>query len=139
MKGVSLLQMEDSPVSDTEGDDDPLISLNAITDLSSTETMQLHIKILESTLTALVDSGLTHSISAAAACRLAPRPDLTVAIIDDDRVTNEGVCCATRVVIGSEEFILDLFVIPLNGFDMVLGFSGCAPMGQSSGTLIDAA
>jgi hypothetical protein len=43
MKGVYLLQMDNSPASDIEGDDDLLISLNAITDLSSTETMQLQL------------------------------------------------------------------------------------------------
>jgi hypothetical protein len=48
MKGVYLLQTEDSPTSDTEGNDGLLISLNA---MSSTETMQLHVRVMEATLT----------------------------------------------------------------------------------------
>jgi hypothetical protein len=39
MKGIFLLQMEDSLISDIESDDDPLISLNAITGMSSSEMM----------------------------------------------------------------------------------------------------
>jgi hypothetical protein len=100
MKGVYLLQMDDSPASDAEGDDDPLISLNAITGLSSTEMMQLHVQIMEATLTALVNSGSTHSfILAAVACHLAlqlkPRAGLMVAIANGDRVASDGVCHTT--------------------------------------------
>jgi hypothetical protein len=100
MKGVYLLQMDDSPASDAEGDDDPLISLNAITGLSSTEMMQLHVQIMEATLTALVNSGSTHSFKlAAVACRLAlqpkPRAGLMVAVANGDRVASDGVCHTT--------------------------------------------
>jgi hypothetical protein len=69
MKDVYLLQMDDSPTSNIEGNDDPLISLNAITGLSSAETMQLHVQITEATLTALVDSGSTHTFISVVAVR----------------------------------------------------------------------
>jgi hypothetical protein len=69
MKDVYLLQMDDSPTSNIEGNDDPLISLNAITGLSSTETMQLHVQITEAMLTALVDSGSTHTFISVVAVR----------------------------------------------------------------------
>jgi hypothetical protein len=63
--------MDDSTVSDTEGDDDLLISLNAITGMSLTNMMQLHVRILDAMLVALVDSRSTHSfILADAVCRL---------------------------------------------------------------------
>jgi hypothetical protein len=69
VKDVYLLQMDDSPTSNIEGNDDPLISLNAITGLSSTETMQLHVQITEAMLTALVDSGSTHTFISVVAVR----------------------------------------------------------------------
>jgi hypothetical protein len=134
MKGVFLLQMDDSMTSDTEGDADPLIFLNTITNLSSTETMQLHVQVREATLAALVDSGSTHSfILATAARRLdlqsALRPSLIVRVANGDRVASDGVYHATRVLIGSEEFTLDLFVIPLDDFEMVLGVQWLRSLG----------
>jgi hypothetical protein len=69
MKGVFLLQMDDSSISDIEGDDEPLISLNTITGLSSAEMMQLHVQVREATLAAPIDSGSTHSFISTAAAR----------------------------------------------------------------------
>jgi hypothetical protein len=108
MKGVYLRQMDDSPASDAEGTDDPLIPLNTITDLSSTEMMQLHVQVMESMLTGLVDSGSTHSfISVAAGRHLALQPEpwagLTVVVAYDDRVASDGVCHATQVFIDLED------------------------------------
>jgi hypothetical protein len=72
-----------------------------------------------------VDSGSTHSISAVVASRLALQPEpqagLMVVITNGNHVASDSVCHATRVIIGSEEFIMDLFMIPLDNFDMVLG------------------
>jgi hypothetical protein len=50
-----------------------------------------------------------------------PRPGLNVAVANGDRVASDGVCSNTHIVIGTEEFIIDLYVIPLDGYDMVLG------------------
>ena len=75
---------------------------------------------------ALVDSGSTHSFLSTDTARrlhLQPlfRPGLEVTVANGDRVTSLGVCKAVRVFIDKEEFIMDLFVIPLEGYDMVLG------------------
>jgi hypothetical protein len=37
------------------------------------------------------------------------------------RVTSTGVFRATHIYIDKEEFVIDFFVISLEGFDMVLG------------------
>jgi hypothetical protein len=133
MKGVFLLQMEDSLIS-IEGNNDPLISLNVIIGMSSSEMMQLQCQVQEATLAALVDSRSTHSfISAAVVRRLdlqpEPRPDLTVRVANGDQVASDGVYRATHVLIGSKEFILDLFMIPLDGFDIVLGVQWLRSLG----------
>jgi hypothetical protein len=135
MKDIYLLQMDDSTVSDTEGDDDLLISLNAITGMSLTNMMQLHVRILDATLVALVDSRSMHSFISAVAARWLqlqpePWPGLTVVVTNDDQVASDGVYRATRVFIGSEEFILNLFVIPLDDFDMVLGVQWLRSLGS---------
>jgi hypothetical protein len=69
-KGVFLLQMDnESPSFDADTEEDPRVSLHAITGLSSTETMQLEVRLNDHTIDALVDSGSTHSfISVTAAC-----------------------------------------------------------------------
>jgi hypothetical protein len=71
MKGLYLLQMEDTPGMDTETKDHSLISLNAITCLSTGDTLQLDVTVAGDTLRALVDSSSMHYfISVAAASRL---------------------------------------------------------------------
>jgi hypothetical protein len=126
-KGVFLLQMDDeSPSFDADVEEDPRVSLHAITGLSSTETMQLEVRLNDHTISALVDSGSTHSfISVTAACRLhldpVHKPGLHVGVANGDQVACTGICCAVHIFIDSEEFVIDLFVIPLEGYDMVLG------------------
>jgi hypothetical protein len=125
MKGIYLLQMDDEPAAEIDTDADPLISLNAITGISSANTMQLDVWVDGDTLRALIDSGSTHSfISDAVASRLhldpLPQPGLCVRVANGDRVATTDVCRAARIFIDSEEFVLDLFIIPLDGFDMVL-------------------
>jgi hypothetical protein len=125
MKGIYLLPMEDAPVAEVETGEDPLISLNAIMGISSVDTMQLDVCVEGDTLRALVDSGSTHSfISVAAASRLhldpLPRLSLSIKVANGDCVATTGVCRAARIFINIEEFVVDLFVIPLDGFNMVL-------------------
>jgi hypothetical protein len=43
-----------------------------------------------------------------------------VKVANGDCVASTSVCQAMHIYIGNEEFIVDLFVIPLEGFDMVL-------------------
>ena len=90
------------------------------------ETMQLHVRIMGDTVRALVDSGSTHSfisVDAARRLNLQPllRPGLQVTVANGDRVDSTGICKSIRIFIDTEEFLIDLFVIPLEGFDMVLG------------------
>jgi hypothetical protein len=133
MKGIYLLQMDDSPTTDTKTED-PLISLNAITGLSSTDTMQLDARVEDDTLGALIDSGSTHSfISTAAMSRVhldpLPRPDLSVKVANGDRVATTSICRTVHVFIDAEEFVIDLFVILLDGYNMVLGVQWLRTLG----------
>nr|CAB3446888.1 unnamed protein product [Digitaria exilis] len=49
------------------------------------------------------------------------KPGLTVRVANGDRVPYAGVCRAALIVIDQEEFVRDLFVLPLGGFNIVLG------------------
>jgi hypothetical protein len=111
---------------ETEETGDPYILLHAIMGLSCTETMQLAVRLNDDMLCALVNSGSTHSfisVSAASCLHLDSQPlfGLHVSIANGDWVACAGVYRATRIFIDQEEFILDLFMIPLEGYDLVLG------------------
>jgi hypothetical protein len=135
MKGIYLLQLDDDPpLKDTTETEDPLISLNAIMGIAGADPMQLAVCVGDQLLGALVDSGSTHSfISMVAASRLhldlMPLPSLRVKVANGDRVATTDVYRKTRIYIISEEFIIDLFVIPVDSCDMVLGVHWLCTLG----------
>jgi hypothetical protein len=104
----------------------PLISLNAITGIVVVKTMKLLVHIKDVVVAALVDSGSTHSfISLDLAFHLHLEPlfqlGCQVIVANGDKVSSTGICKDVKFSIASEEFVLDLFVIPLVGYEMVLG------------------
>jgi hypothetical protein len=126
VKGIFLLELDTPEPLEQLDDTSPLISLHAITGIVAAETKKLRVTIASAPITALVDSGSTHSfISTEAACRLhlEPlfRPGLQVTVANGDRVASTGVCPNFKFFIDSEEFVLDLFIIPLADYEMVLG------------------
>lgn len=83
------------------------ISLAALTGISTARTMKLVVRIAGVTLTALVDTGSTHTfINDAVAHRLAlnitPQPGLSVRVANGDRVISAGICDNTNIAIGKE-------------------------------------
>jgi hypothetical protein len=133
MKGLFLLELESAE--DEELDNaQPLISLDAITGISATETMRLQVRLLDTVMEALVDSGSTHSfISWETASRLHLQPDyrpgIQVTIANGDRVASTYICRGIHIFINNEEFVLDFFVIPLAGYEMVLGVQWLRTLG----------
>lgn len=128
MKGLYLMELDDStPVEDDEAAEDEVeISLHALTGIKTGETMRLSVSIVSTQLRALVDSGSTHSfISSATASRLGltlePRSGLTVGVANGDRVPSPGVCKQVSVTIDNEQFFIDLYVLPLEDYELVLG------------------
>ena len=127
-KGIYFLELDaDVQASEDSGSDDDLkISMVAITGIQTSATLQLATVVCDAPAVALVDSGSTHSfIDESTARRLglvpSPRPRLYVGVANGDRVAAAGVCKSVRLAIGTEEFVADLFVIPLGGVDIVLG------------------
>jgi len=111
---------------DSSSNDDLKISVAAITGIQTSATLQLTATLQEASTVALIDSGSTHSfIDESTARRLGlvptPRPGLSVGVANGDRVAAAGVCKAVHISIGTEEFVVDLFVIPLGSVNIVLG------------------
>jgi len=125
-KGLYLMELdddtpvEDAAVEESSPTDDVEISIHALTGIKTADTMHLATSVAGTSIRALVDSGSTHSFIAADTARRlglqpAPRPGLTVGVANGERVPSAGVCAAVPVTIGTEEFHIDLFVLPLPG------------------------
>lgn len=102
------------------------ISLHALTGIRASHTMQLQVQVAGQTLLALVDSGSTHNFIAEGTARrlglpLALHKDLSVAVANGDRVKCVGCCNNVTLSINEEAFGIDLFAIPLDAFELILG------------------
>ncbi|XP_066361073.1 uncharacterized protein [Miscanthus floridulus] len=126
-----LSESSESAVADKES---PLFSLHTIAGVRFTDTMQLGVDLGGTPLIVLLDSGSTHNfIFESAAQRtglpLQRRPCLTATVVNDERVSCVGVIRRAAVTIHGDLFHADLFVMPLTGYDMVLGTQWLAALG----------
>jgi hypothetical protein len=88
--------------------------------------MKLQIQINGKTLVALVDMGSTHNFIKEAVVPLlglsmTPWPGLAVKVANDEWVVSQGVYREADMVISYEHFSTNLYILPLDGFDIVLG------------------
>jgi hypothetical protein len=124
-KGIYYLELDDDASDDGTTEDDITISVNAVTGIRTSSTLQLRATIGGAIMIVLIDSGSTHSfISDASAHRVGlkpvPRPGLSVAVANGDRVPTTGVCQGAHMDIAGEPFSVDLYTIPLVGYDLIL-------------------
>ncbi|WVZ63880.1 hypothetical protein U9M48_013475 [Paspalum notatum var. saurae] len=128
---------DDAPAAEEEaGAEDTLVfSLQAPTGVSPAATMQLRVALGSASLVALLDSGSTHNfISEAAASRsglpLQPRPRLTAMVANGERVRCVGVLRDAPLRVDGDSFPADLYVMPLAGYDVVLGTRWLSALGS---------
>ncbi|XP_066338026.1 uncharacterized protein [Miscanthus floridulus] len=129
--GVELDEVAATESLDTEA---PVFSLHAVAGVSVSNTIQLQVALGPATFVALVDSGSTHSFIGEAAARrtglpIEPRPRLTATVANGERVSCPGVIRQAPLSIDDSTFRVDLFVMPLAGFDVVLGTHWMATLG----------
>ena len=113
----------------------PVFSLHAVAGVPGSNTLQLRVRVGEADFTALIDTGSTHSFIGEDAARRAglciePRPRLTATVANGERVACPGVLRRAPVLIDGLEFQVDLFIMPLAGYDVVLGTNWMAPLGD---------
>lgn len=126
MRGIYMMEVTDDSDCPATDATEVEISLSALTGIQNGSTFNLTTTVSDSSIPALVDSGSTHCFMATAtAARVGlhpvPRPGLSVAVANGERVTTSGVCQATPVRIGDDTFPIDIYVIPLEGHQLVLG------------------
>jgi len=112
----------------------PMFSLQALAGVAFTDTMQIAVGLGAASLVALLDSGSTHNfISEAAAHRsglpVHRRARLTAMVANGERVKCLGVIRGAPLRIGGDSFPADLYVMPLAGYDIVLGTRWLATLG----------
>ena len=126
LEGVELEDAADA-AGDAEHDAEaPCFSLQAVAGVPMAGTMQIAVAIGTASLVALLDSGSTHNFISEEAARrsglpLRQRPRLTALVANGERVTCAGVIRDAPLLIDGESFPADLYVMPLAGYDVVLG------------------
>jgi hypothetical protein len=139
MRGIYFLEMDtDDAASEQDSEEDMSISMYALAGIRMGGTLNLAASIGDTNLTALIDSGSTHCFLAeSTAWRIGlvpePRPGLTVGVANGERVPATGVCKAVPITIGAETFHVDVYIILLDGCELVWGATGCAPLVPSCG------
>ena len=112
---------------DAAGDTEaPVFSLHAVAGVPIADTIQLQVTVGATSLLALLDGGSTHSFIGEEAARRAgrpiqPSPRMSAIIANGERVSCPGVIRNAPFSIDGTTFHTDLFVMPLAGYDMVLG------------------
>lgn len=115
-------------------DDEPQISMHAITGIRTGKTMQMRIHLGGVSLLAFLDSVSTHNFVAAEAAgrtslHLHNGDKLHVTVANDDRVLCPGVYRGTLFSINDEAFYAGFFALPLAGYDVVLGTQWLTSLG----------
>lgn len=109
-----------------EAEENPHFSLNTITGVTCGDTMQVRVTVGTTVFTALLDLGSTHNfivedVALHTGLPLQRYPHLTATVATGERVTCPGVIRQALLTIGDDAFCADLIIMPLAGYDLVLG------------------
>lgn len=120
--------------SEPQTDEQPLISLHAITGVRTEDTMKVRVTMGTHEFTALLDTGSTHnfvsnSLARELGIKFSASTGSTVTVANGDRVPCSGVASDVEIRIGEEFFSIDAYSIPLDCYDMVLGISFLRSLG----------
>jgi hypothetical protein len=112
----------------------PCFSLQAVAGVPMAGTMQITVALSVVSLVALLDSGSTHNFISEEAARrsglpLRQRPRLTALVANGEWVTCAGVIRDVPLLIDGDSFPADLYVMPLAGYDIVLGTQWLGKLG----------
>ena len=134
--GVEVDDVEDAAEAGDQaaGTDAPCYSLHAVAGVRLSDTLRVRVMVGSVSLVALSDSGSSHNfISERAAQRtgllVVSRPRLSAVVANGERIACPGVLPQAPFVIQGSSFTADLFIMPLAGFDVVLGAQWLGTLG----------
>ncbi|KAJ0077699.1 hypothetical protein Patl1_35564 [Pistacia atlantica] len=102
------------------------ISLHAMAGSESPKTMRIWGGLMGQSVVALIDSGSTHNfISSQIAQRINLHPTsnsrLEVMVASGEKLSSPGKCSNVQLKLQKIPFFVDFFILPLEGYDVVLG------------------
>jgi hypothetical protein len=114
-------------------EEEPLISLHAISGIRTKDTMQFRVQVGDKEFTTLIDSGSTHNFfsnqaSQAVGLHFEEGTSARVVVANGDRAPCSGIARDVDIEIGQGVFTINAYSIPLDCFDMVLGVSFLKPL-----------
>jgi hypothetical protein len=128
----------DSPAMDSIPSDpepDPAqISLHALMGHSIPQTLRVMGQIRNSPVAILIDSGSTHNflqdrVARQLGLHTEPAHSFKVLVGNGEVLTCSTMCPQTPLLLGSHEFLVDLFILPLSGAELVLGVQWLKTLG----------
>jgi hypothetical protein len=128
---IMELDDQDDPESMAE---DLGISLHALTGLFGANTMHLIVSIGGTNLRALVNSRSMHTfihdeVVHRLGITITFRPSLSIHVANGERMQSYGTCKSTTLSIQCEDFLLDCYMLPIKGFDVILGVQWLKSLG----------
>jgi len=125
--GVTITEEEEAAAAVANPDAEaPVFSLQAVAGVPVCDTMQVPVDVGAVSLVALLDTGSTHNFIGEEAARrsgleVQQRPRLTATVANGERIRCPGVIRQAPISVAGEHFLVDLYVMPLAGYDLVLG------------------
>jgi hypothetical protein len=119
-KETDPIEIEDKP------EDEPVISIYALTGTPSPQTMRIHGALGKLSVTVLMDSGSTHNfINAEVAQQLGLKPThfdaMQVMVASGEKLRCTGMCAGLLLWLQGELFVIDFFLLPMDVCEVVLG------------------
>jgi hypothetical protein len=131
---LEVADNEEDVFPDTQQDqEEPLISLQAVSGVRTANTMQVRVQVGSQEFTALIDSGSTHNFfshkaAQAANIQFQANTGARVVVANGDSVPCGGIARDIDIKIGQEIFNINAYSLPLDCFDMVLGVDFLKPL-----------
>jgi hypothetical protein len=136
---ITHLLLENPPNSEPDPQheivpDPAQISLHALMGHSIPQTLRLTGHIKTTPVAILVDSGSTHNFiqdRIVKQLNLKPQPTqpFQVLVGNGEELTCDTMCMQTSLMLGQHNFLVDLFVLPLSGAEIVLGVQWLKTLG----------
>jgi hypothetical protein len=137
----TLLQFEPDPAQqlpqpEPKLDPNPQISLHALMGHSIPQTLRMLGHINKQPLNVLIDSGSTHNfiqdrIAKSLGLSMEPTQSFQVLVGNGEELNCAHMCHQTPLYIDYHLFLVDLFVLPLSGAELVLGVQWLKTLGPS--------
>ncbi|XP_076890181.1 uncharacterized protein LOC143541176 [Bidens hawaiensis] len=137
-KQLYIIEAEEDDGEGPEGviedeEEDPQISIHALTGIPSYSTMRVLGSVGNWQLHILVDSGSTHNflkikVAKKLQCDIQPITPLNVGVADGKRLTSTEACHDFQWNMQGNWFKTDVLLLPLESYDMILGVQWLLPL-----------